>query len=107
MSLEEKSISTKKESWNNFIKSAWISSQLFDESDPINEALTLLSYDVLLNMITKKIFTYIFHDVESVTVLGIEYPFMNESSKIFIIIFFLLVILILQTQNYYKLFLTL
>ena len=107
MSLEEKSISTKKESWNNFIKSAWISSQLFDESDPINEALTLLSYDVLLNMITKEIFTCIFHDVESVTVLGIEYPFMNESSKIFIIIFFLLVILILQTQNYYKLFLTL
>jgi len=81
MSVEEKQISSKKESWNNFIKSTWVSSGLFDIDDPINEALTLLSYEVLVNMITQKIFTHIFYEVESVTVLGTEYPFMNESSK--------------------------
>jgi hypothetical protein len=83
MNYELKQISNKKEIWNVFIKSTWFNSKLIDQNNPFNEELAALSPDVLAVLISRKILTHIFHEVESVIVSDIEYAVIDELSKLF------------------------
>jgi hypothetical protein len=83
MDNEGRMNSGKKEMWNNFIKSTWFTSKLIDQNNPYNEELAALSPDILIVLIARKILKYIFHEVESVIVSDVEYPVIDESSKIF------------------------
>lgn len=83
MNYEIKQISNKKEIWNIFIKSIWFNSKLIDQNNPYNEELAALSPDVLAVLISRKILTHIFHEVESVIVSDVEYAVIDELSKLF------------------------
>lgn len=83
MNYEIKQISNKKEIWNIFIKSTWFNSKLIDQNNPYNEELAALSPDVLAVLISRKILTHIFHEVESVIVSDVEYAVIDELSKLF------------------------
>jgi len=89
MTIEENRINIQKEMWNSFIKYSWIKSELIDLNDPFKEALTVVSIDSLIDLISKKIFKEIFFEIESVIVSGVEYPFMSEYSKFFITLFYM------------------
>ena len=89
MTIEENRINIQKEMWNSFIKCSWIKSELIDLNDPFKEALTVVSIDSLIDLISKKIFKEIFFEIESVIVSGVEYPFMSEYSKFFITLFYM------------------
>ena len=89
MTTEENRLNAQKEMWNNFIKCSWIKSELIDLNDPFKEALTVVSIDSLIDLISKKIFKEIFFEIESVIVSGVEYPFMSEYSKFFITLFYM------------------